>query len=276
MLNSKSIRGLETAWIEKRSLGRQTPILLFLHGCPDSPDTWHAQLDHYDARGFTVIAPFARGIGPSAPSRQSERYGLEAIALDHLEILRAVDPSGDRPVVIIAHDIGGIHAWNLARLLGKRLAGLVLLNAPELSQMARRLGQPRQIVKSWYIALFQIPVLPERLLARWEQAVITRAQHKTGMPTQSPAVIAPFIPQYRQAARAIPSALRDKPRSLEAPVLAICSRGDAFLETPTMQEFEELAGDVTVRVIEGNHWAHHHEPARINRLVDLFLEEKIK
>ncbi|MBI3556302.1 MAG: alpha/beta fold hydrolase [Deltaproteobacteria bacterium] len=215
MLESKAIRGLRTAWLEERGASGR-PLLLFLHGCPDSAQTWQPQLDYFHSQRFTVLAPFARGIGDSEPAPDSGRYGRDAIALDHLEILRALDPSGQEKVVIVAHDIGGIHAWHLARLLGNRLAALVLVNAPDLSQMARRLTQARQVLKSWYIALFQLPLVPEALLSRWEAQLIARAQEKTGMPRDTPVTIAPFLS------------------------------------------------------------VHHHEAARVNALVERFLEEKVR
>ncbi len=274
MVEAKVIRGRATAWLQENSADEST-LLLFLHGCPDSPEIWQPQLDYFHAQGYTVLAPYARGIGGSAPAQDRQRYGLDAIALDHLEILRSVDPDGHRKVIVVGHDIGGIHAWKLARLLGSRLAALVLLNAPDLSQMARRLSQPRQLLKSWYIALFQLPLLPEAWLARWEPLLIARAQKKTGMPTDTPVSITPFLNQYREAARAIPEVLKQNDTPVTCPVLVVWSKDDAFLEVPSMAELGRLATAVTVRVIEGNHWVHHHEAARVNALVNRFFKEKL-
>lgn len=279
MIRSTNLRGLETAWLQTEQEVTQSefkPIFIFLHGCPDNADTWNAQFDHYSARGYTAIAPFARGVDPSSPANDQKRYGLDAIALDNLEILRAVDQEGDRRVVVVGHDIGAIHAWKLARLLGKRLAALVIVNGPELSQMARRLSNSRQLAKSWYIALFQIPLVPELILKRWEGALLSRAQKFAGMPADTATSIYPFLAQYRQAARAIPKILRTKEAPLTAPVLVLWGKDDAFLEIPSANEFTRLANNVTVRIIEGDHWLHYNQPDRVNDLIDKFLEENLK
>lgn len=272
----KQIRGLETAWIEvKPEKSNDQPVVFFMHGCPDDPLTWQAQIDHLSEKKYPIIAPWARGVGESAPSRDRHRYGFDAIALDHFEILRTFDPAAKQKVIVVGHDIGGIHAWNFARLLGGRLAGLILINAPELSQMARRLTQFSQVRKSWYIGLFQIPFLPEFLLKQGEHRLLERAQKTAGMPEKSNTSIIPFLAHYREAARAVPEALRQNLPLLTAPVLVLWGNKDPFLEPPTADELNRLASDVTLRVIEGGHWLHSQKPERVNQLIDLFISEKI-
>ncbi len=69
------------------------PILYFVHGYPDTAECWDRQFDFF-ATDFQVVAPFSRGTRPSDRSPDLRRYGLDAVCLDHLEILNAVDPPG--------------------------------------------------------------------------------------------------------------------------------------------------------------------------------------
>lgn len=261
--HSKEIRGLHTAWFEDRKENGK-PVVLFLHGCPDDPHIWQAQLDHFNQQGYSTVAPWARGVGESAPSKERSRYGLDAIALDHLEILRTLDPSAKHKVIVVAHDIGGVHAWHLARLLGDRLAALILLNAPELTQMARRLTQWSQLKKSWYIGFFQIPLLPEFLLK------------KGRLHGREMSKITPFLGQYREAARAIPDAFKQDPQLITAPVLVLWGNRDAFLNTPSQDELNRLAENATIRVLDGGHWIQSEKPERVNALIGSFLSEIVK
>lgn len=263
----KQIRGIETAWFQSTQIQNEgdQPTVFFMHGCPDDPTSWKFQIDHLCEKHYAVIAPWARGVGESALAKDRHRYGMEAIALDHLEILRTFDLEAKRKVILVAHDIGGIHAWNLARLLGDRLTALILINAPELTQMARRFSHFSQLKKSWYIGFIQIPFLPEFLLKHWESRIL---------PEGSSASITPFLGQYREAFRAVPEALKQNPTPLTAPVLVLWGNKDPFLDTPSMDELNRLANDVTIRVIDGGHWVHNQQPDRVNALIDRFLSEK--
>ncbi|MCC7441578.1 MAG: alpha/beta fold hydrolase [Bdellovibrionales bacterium] len=270
MIQVASFRGLNTAWIAREPAGgaaSDRPLLLFLHGFPDAPESWEPQLELF-SKEYPVIAPYLRGLEPSAPGASS-RCSREAVADDVVDILNHAPEARaggvSRPVIVIGHDIGGMHAWHLARRLGPRLRGLVVLNGPSLEQMAARITWPRQVVRSWYIFLFQVPLLAERIFRQF--------QGGTGTPTPGRAV-EPLIEHYRQAAREMPRALIRRPPKLEAPVLCIWSAHDRFLEIPTRAELERQAEDFELHVVKGNHWVHHRHPERVNPLLEKFFAGK--
>src|SRR5687768_11169988 len=115
----EDIRGLPTAWWvgAPDSASSSGPIFFFIHGFPDDPESWHHQFDYFSKK-YPVVAPYLRGCGPSEPARDKRRYDMDAVALDHLEILRREERryGPDRKVVVVGHDIGGIHSYTLARL----------------------------------------------------------------------------------------------------------------------------------------------------------------
>lgn len=256
MIKTKSIRGLKTSWIQKGLPGDESQILFFLHGCPDDPSTWSKQFDFFENK-YCILAPFLRGLGKSEKSNRS-RYTLNATALDHLEILRNANPKGNSKVTIIAHDIGAPYAWHLARLLGERLHSLIIIDGPELTQMARRAFNLSQLMKSWYIGVIQLPVVA-KIFIKLQNKKFASAIH--------------FIPYYRTLLREIPKELSQKNPPLQAPVLVMWGIHDPFLEIPTATEMKRLARNFTLRVLEGAHWIHLEKHDRVNSLIHKFLEK---
>lgn len=275
-LETRNIRGLETAWW--RAGNPKGPLLLFLHGYPDSPETWEYQVPHLTDR-FDIVCPYTRGAGPSEKSKKLNRYGLDAAALDLLQIIGCVDPSGTRDIYCIGHDLGAVHASNLAPYLPGRLKGLVLINGLPLQQMAGRLSSLRQHMKSWYIYFMQIPVLPETAIGMFPGLFLRFAHNVGEVPTpralkkkQVEGCLTHPINQYRAFARELPRLRRKKFPRLECPLLVIWGNRDSFLVAPSHEELVPFAARFTTRILEGNHWIHREQSKHVNRLLDEFFK----
>ena len=52
------------------------PLVLMLHGFPESWYSWRHQMEHFAARGFTVAAMDVRGYGGSSNPPEIEAYRL--------------------------------------------------------------------------------------------------------------------------------------------------------------------------------------------------------
>lgn len=268
MLREETIRGLRTTWIQAgptdAKLLTERPVLFFLHGFPDTAETWAGQTAEFSAAGFPVLASNLRGVGGSEPSPTLDRYHPDAVLLDQLQTLRQVDPDARSRIVVIGHDIGGIYAWDLARALGDRLAGLILINAPALEQLLRRaVRSPTQVLKSSYIALFQIPGISELAVKHLVPRLLKRPL---------PEGAEEELRLYRGAVRAIPRALLSKPTRIHAPVLVLWGKRDPYLEVPTEAEYGNLADQVEIRVLDEGHWMHSRKPERVNPLIARFVE----
>ena len=274
MQKIEKIRGLQTAWLEESSdsIKPDAPIYFFIHGVPDTPECWRAQLDHFKQHGIAV-APYLRGIEPSLPTRRKSRYSPDGVALDHLEILNRVDPKGHRRVVVIGHDLGGPHAWHLASLLGVRLSHLVVINAPSITLLWRRiLASTKQMRKSWYVAFFQLPWI-SNWYTKTNSANLVRQVYRAGgiqNPGYDSPGIEPFLEHYRQGIRDLPRALK-KGEKISAPTLVLWGEKDAFLEVPTVAELREVAVSPVIRILPGNHWIQHEMPEKVNHLISDFV-----
>jgi pimeloyl-ACP methyl ester carboxylesterase len=78
--------------------------------------------------------------------------------------------------VIVAHDWGGAIAWQFAMDHPELARRLVVMNCPHLAIFERHLrSNPRQLARSWYMFLFQIPWLPETLFGLGHAWPIGRA-----------------------------------------------------------------------------------------------------
>lgn len=267
----EKIRGLETQWWEAGPACG--PILFFIHGFPDHAGVWREQVAHF-AKTNRVIAPILRGAedGPST-DLQLERFETDSVALDHLEILRLQnDLAPNAEVMVIGHDIGGIHAWTLSRLLADRLSGLVVVNAPELGQMARRLRNPRQAARSWYFGLFMIPRISEFLLDRYGPEMFKGLRARATLPSA-------MLGHYRAAIRSgIAHPLKRlvagaEPR-LRAPVLVLWGKDDPYLLPPTQDEVDAIADSASIRILPGGHWLQHEMPERLNQFIAELLPER--
>jgi len=263
MLQIKTIRHLNCAWIAKGSKNKNAPILFFLHGFPDDADTWSFQLDHF-AKDYLVVAPYFPGAGPSQPPKEKKRFHLNSILLDHLSILREIDPLERKKVCVVAHDIGAIYGWNLARALKNRLDKLVMINGPSLEQFFSRYKNISQVKKSWYIYFFQMPVIPEWALNRWKTKFFPKSHHDKNISLH-------MIEQYRQAFLPGLKTLKIKPEKITHPVLCLWGKDDPYLDAPSYQEMDLISTNYTLRVLPGKHWLHKDEPKKINQLIEEFL-----
>jgi len=107
------------------------PLLIFCHGWPELSLSWRHQLPAFAALGFRCIAPDMRGYGRSSTYARHEDFAQELIVQDMLELLAS---RGRERAVWIGHDWGSPVVWNMAAHHPDKVAGVVSLCVPYLSQ----------------------------------------------------------------------------------------------------------------------------------------------
>lgn len=91
-------------------------------------------------------------------------HALTELAKD---IVGLMDALGYEKVHLAGHDLGAAVAWAVGIACPQRVRRLAILNVPHPAVMMDFIRKnPRQMLKSWYIAFFQIPGLADWLLAR--------------------------------------------------------------------------------------------------------------
>ncbi|WP_423447134.1 alpha/beta fold hydrolase [Kocuria sp. KSNUG] len=148
------------------------PVVLLLHGFPQDAHGWDAVTERLNAQGLRTLAMDQRGYSPGARPTEVAAYRREELSADALAL---ADAAGAETFHLVGHDWGGVLAWDIALRAPERVASLTVLSTPHPTALGHALKTADQLKKSWYIGMFQIPALPERLLAGRVGAFTRRA-----------------------------------------------------------------------------------------------------
>ena len=107
------------------------PLVLLVHGFPESWYSWRHQLKALGAAGYRVAAPDVRGYGHSDKPHAIDAYDLKSLTADMAGLAEALSPS---PAVIIGHDWGAPIAWNSALLYPEQFRAVAGLSIPYVAQ----------------------------------------------------------------------------------------------------------------------------------------------
>jgi pimeloyl-ACP methyl ester carboxylesterase len=121
-MKTVTANGLEFAYLE----AGKGPLVLLLHGFPDTAETFAAVLPELAAAGFHAVAPFQRGYHPSAIPVDGD-YSILALGQDALGIMEAL---GEQSAAIVGHDWGASAAYAAANLAPQRVRKLVTIAIP--------------------------------------------------------------------------------------------------------------------------------------------------
>jgi len=147
--------------------GEGDRLALCLHGFPDDAGTMEPLLARFADAGFTAVAPYMRGYGPTDPAPDGD-YTTIAMAKDAIALAEEL---ADGEVVLVGHDWGAAGAYAAAAIAPEQFSHLVTLAVPP--RFVEVVPEyPRQWLRSWYIAFFQLPWLPERVLRARDFALI--------------------------------------------------------------------------------------------------------
>ena len=141
----------------------QGPLVICLHGFPDSARTYRHQLPALAAAGYRVIAPVSRGYEPSSQP-ESRDYSVISLVddvlgwVDHLEVEKAH---------LIGHDWGASIACSAGSIAPQRFHSLTAIASTNFTRASSILRNvPRQGLLSWYINFFQLRGIAEVALKR--------------------------------------------------------------------------------------------------------------
>ena len=221
------------------------PVVL-LHGFPQDSTAWDRMAPALHQHGLRTLAPDQRGYSPMARPRGRAHYRLRETVNDVLALL---DAAGLPDAHVVGHDWGGVVGWALGAWHPDRVRTLTALSVPHPGAMARAIVTSDQALRSYYLGLFQLPVLPERLLLAGEGAALRRTLAHGGLPEDAvdryvarmrePGALSAAINWYR----ALPWTGRDPVGRVRVPTLHVWSTRDAFLG--------RAATEGTARFVEG-------------------------
>ncbi|MBG6216849.1 pimeloyl-ACP methyl ester carboxylesterase [Arthrobacter sp. CAN_A6] len=232
------------------------PSLLLVHGYPDDHRVFQDVLREL-APTHHLVAYDTRNAGQSVASGGTGTYRLAALVDDLFAVLDALDSAS---VHLAGHDWGSIQGWAAIqdpRAAG-RITGFTSISGPDLRHFSRWLRAaartPRrwpqlagQLMRSWYVAAFQIPLLPESawrlfLTRRYEFAVRRSvddnperglALYRTNLFSKEP------LPPFAR---------------VSMPVQVVVPLKDPFLSPALVDGLDTWVDDLTVLRVKGGHW----------------------
>jgi pimeloyl-ACP methyl ester carboxylesterase len=251
--------GLRFAYFEQGT----GPLVLLLHGFPDTPHTWDGVMPRLAAKGFRTVAPFMRGYRPTAlPPRDAD---LETIARDALGLIEAL---GERSAVIVGHDWGAPAAYGAASIAPERVRKLFALAVPHPAGMRRT---PRSAWGVRHFFAYRMPGAARRF-ARNDFAAL-RAIRKRWSPdwTPSDAELAPVrecfadpasleaaMGYYRALPLSVPAHLRQR---VAVETVVFAGTSDTLFPREDYERARRMfARDYVFAELPGGHFLHREHP----------------
>lgn len=140
------------------SAGSGRPLVILVHGFPESWYSWRYQLPALAEAGYHAVAIDVRGYGRSYKPRNVDGYAMVRHVAD---IVGLVDALGADKATLIGHDWGAPIVWNSALLRPDKFSGVAGISVPYAAP--RALGGPRPVAAmranetdgEFYISYFQ-------------------------------------------------------------------------------------------------------------------------
>ncbi|MEU6350336.1 alpha/beta hydrolase [Streptomyces sp. NPDC047072] len=134
------------------------PLVLLVHGFPESWYSWRHQLPALAAAGYRAAAIDVRGYGRSSKPKETDAYRMLDLVEDNIAAVRAL---GEENAVIVGHDWGGTIAATSALLHPEVFRAVGLLSVPYTppggprpTDILDQIGGPEQ---EFYVSYFQKP-----------------------------------------------------------------------------------------------------------------------
>jgi pimeloyl-ACP methyl ester carboxylesterase len=136
------------------------PLVLLLHGFPESWYSWRHQLQALADAGYHAVAPDQRGYGQTDRPDSIEQYTMLHLVGDVIGLLDAL---GEESAVIAGHDWGAPVAWNTAMMRPDRVRGVAGLSVPYLPRgpISMTQGIRMAVGDRFYMLYFQEPGIAE-------------------------------------------------------------------------------------------------------------------
>jgi pimeloyl-ACP methyl ester carboxylesterase len=167
------------------------PLVILVHGWPESWYSWRHQLEALAAAGYRAVAPDMRGYGKTDKPPAVEDYDIQHVTAD---IAGLVDALGEKTAVLVGHDWGAIVAWHCMLLHPDRFTALVAMSVPYAGRGSQSLVDALKKAYAdnfFYILYFQEPGAAEQEFDADPRAILSRLYLSPGSPRLPPTVTDP-------------------------------------------------------------------------------------
>lgn len=270
------------------------PVVLLLHGFPDTNATFVAQLIALAAAGYRAVAPSMRGYAPESQPADGDYHAVRMAE----DVVAWLDQLGADKAHLVGHDWGANIAFAVAGLAPDRLASLSVIAVPHPVRFAEHYAvDAEQQARSAYILDFLQPGFEKAVIAddgawiaenwqlwspTWADAAAASAPARSAL--AQPGVARAALEYYRQAFDTVSPAGTASTALFAAPVavptLGICGADDGCIASGVFaaaMQAEDFPAGMEVSTIGGaGHFVHAEKPREVNALLtDWFARNPI-
>lgn len=257
----------------------QGELILMLHGFPEFCYSWRHQIAEF-SQDYQVVAPDLRGYNLTDKPEELNAYSIKELVKDVRELILAL---GFEKCILVGHDWGGAIAWSFAYAYPEMLHKLIVLNIPHPAKFKTGITNPEQLMKSWYIFFFQLPWLPETMIAWDNYKLVADLFRSQGCFTETdieayvqaiaqPGALTAMLNYYRHFAQSNLFSPNTYSSVLTVPTLMIWGENDQALGKELTYGTQELVNDFTIKYIPNcSHWVQNEQPQLVNNYIQEFL-----
>jgi pimeloyl-ACP methyl ester carboxylesterase len=253
----------------------QGPVILLLHGFPDTHIVWRKQVPVLASAGFRVIAPDLRGYGRSDAPEHVLDYSLDKVRADVIGLLDALKID---KVHLVGHDWGALLGWQLVSMVPQRIDHFVALSTGHPKAIAH--AGLLQSLRLAYVPMFCMPGIAEGILKAADWFALRQFTSEPGQfeywkrELGAPGRLTAALNYYRANLKlALPQSY---PR-VKVPVMGIWSDRDPALGEKQMRDSAHYVdGEFRFeRIHDADHWLQLTAHERVNALLlDFFGAKK--
>lgn len=236
------------------------PIVLFLHGFPDSAFGWNMQIEALKGK-FQIIVPFLT------------KTSAHELKEDLKEIVADVRTKGSQKVFIVSHDIGSFLSVDLHQDGSFEIAGMIHINGMGMDQFVSRKFSLTQWLRSSYVFPAQLGLVRALVKKLFPHAFLnfiydlSRVHPQDDLRRFNDSSVLDNMAIYKDLLRAYFSRLGKRTEKIRIPTLFIWGKNDAFLNLPTLSEVNNHYARATVRILNGGHWVLRSNAPHVNKLI---------
>ncbi len=257
--------GVEFAYLEA---GRG-PLVLLLHGFPDTAHTWDLTRPVLADAGFRAVSPFMRGYAPTEIPADGD-YRIDTLARDAAALIEAL---GADTAIVVGHDWGAAAAYGAAILHPERVRMLVTVAIPHPASLR---VSPRLLWQARHFVMLRLPGAAARLRAndfagvdelvrRWSPAWDVPPGETLAVKRafKRPGGVEAALGYYRAAGLRVPASQR---RPIRVPSVAFAGATDFALKPSDYERARRFYLDAyEVVTLPGGHFLHREHPDQFHR-----------
>ena len=252
-------------------------VVVLLHGFPQDSTSWNELVAPLHEAGYRTLAPDQRGYSPRARPKGAKAYKQGELVADAVALL---DAAAAPKAHIVGHDWGGFVAWAFASEHPERTRSVTSLSTPHPGAFAGVALNSTQMLKSWYMGLFQVPKVSEAILRpggpAWQALVRGLPTHQAEHYEENlsdPGALTAALNWYRAMPRDLtrPSL---KTHRIKVPTLYLWGERDPALGRAAAEATEDfVSGDYTFKILDGvGHWVPETAPEAVEENLLPFLK----